>query len=106
MRPHLDRSGPPPHVIATRRRAFVSTILQSREIDGTLDNCESVQLAFSGDVHIEKCRVLSFSLRQRVSHKAEYGVSLNSVFRDLLGWTNRGNRYSIKGYGQHTGEHR
>ena len=37
-----------------------------------------------------------------VMGKAQYGVSLNSVFRDLLGWTNRGNRYSIKGYGQHT----
>jgi len=36
-----------------------------------------------------------------VMGKSEYGVSLNSVFRDLLGWTNQGNRYSIKSYGQH-----
>ena len=35
MRPHVDRSGPPPHVIATRQRAFVSAIPRDENLYDT-----------------------------------------------------------------------
>ena len=34
--------------------------------------------------------------------KSDYGMSLNMVFRDIFGWTNSNNRYSIKDYGHFT----
>lgn len=40
--------------------------------------------------------------RYDVMGNGEYGLSLNMGFRDILGWTNSSNRFSIKDYGHFT----